>query len=179
MVTREIQLSEIITGITVGGSVELNLIDGTEQFIEVTADNNVIDRLIQDSRVRNGVYDFGINGCLKNTATITLNATIPNLSKVEASGSVDITTIGKYLNHGSSLELQASGACEYKLDLGALEYIKYDASGASKLDITGDSLTTFDIILSGDGKVKALDLKAKNVDIDMSGSGDVEVFGLG
>ncbi|MEN0048069.1 MAG: head GIN domain-containing protein [Bacteroidota bacterium] len=174
--TRVVDLDEIDAfGLSMAATLTIK--EGSEgQRIEIRSYPNVIDKLIEDSRVRNGKWNIGINGCVRGIGRDELEifATVASLREVTISGSGDVFTDGVFENV-EDLELKISGSGDMQLALGQnVRKITSKTSGSGDYKLSG-AAEILDVTISGSGEMKAFDLEALKCDISVSGSGDCEV----
>ncbi|MEL6717631.1 MAG: DUF2807 domain-containing protein, partial [Bacteroidota bacterium] len=117
--TRVVNLDDIDAfGLSI--SANLTIIEGSEQLIEIRSYSNIIDKLLDDSNVRNGKWNISLNNCNRGVDRDELEifATIPSLTAISISGSGNILTDGTFENV-ENLDLNISGSGNMQLDLGS------------------------------------------------------------
>ncbi len=173
--TRSIELPGDFTGIEISPEVDVVLSNGKELKLTFTSDANIIDAIEADSKLENGVFKMGIEGCINNFTDIDLQATIPNLHFLGVNGKANIKTEGIYNLHNENLVVDISGAANVELSLGTLNSFLFKVSGNGDLDHISGKADNFTISIDGDGDVKGFDLDAKDCEIRINGQGDCEV----
>lgn len=154
----------------------LTIKEGSEQLIEIRSYPNVIDKLLEDSKVRSGKWSIGIDGCVRGIGRDELEifATVASLTEVSISGSGDILTDGTFENV-KDLDLNISGSGNMNLALGTnVREIKSKTSGSGDYKLSGTA-ETLDITISGSGDMRSFDLETLKCDVSISGSGGCEV----
>ncbi|MCP3996762.1 MAG: hypothetical protein GY722_17135 [bacterium] len=126
----------VFTEVEVGTAITLDIIvnPDVETSVFVIFDDNLLDNLV--TRVAGGKLIVELDGSvnLTGSADRRVEVTMPNLESLDASGATDVTVVGWSVQWVS-------------------EYIRIDASGASRVDLE--------------------DLKVRDVDVDASGASDV------
>ena len=148
--------------------------EGPTQEVIIEAATNIIDRLIDDSRVNSEQLILEINGCSRlNNNDLIIRISMPNIESLEVSGDGKIETVGTFFNV-SELNLNLSGDGQMDLALGDLTVIGASISGDGHIECTG-STDMLDVQISGDGQGKFLDLIAADVRADLSGEAKCEL----
>jgi len=173
--TRVVDLDEIDAfGLSMAATLTIK--EGSEQRIEIRSYPNVIDKLLEDSRVRGGKWIIGIDGCVRGIGRDELEifATVASLREVTISGSGDIFT-DEIFENVEDLELKISGSGNMQLALGQnIRKITSKTSGSGNYKLSG-AAEVLDITISGSGDLKAFDLESLKCDVSISGSGVCEV----
>ncbi|MBK8491511.1 MAG: DUF2807 domain-containing protein [Saprospirales bacterium] len=168
-VTRVLELPSF-SGIDLKISGNVVLRQGSEQYVEVEGQANIIDLL--KLNVNNNTWDIKFTDCVRDHDELTFYITLPEITNLDISGSGKI--YGDNLFEGDNLDLRISGSGD--LDL-ALDYQKLDSriSGSGDIRLEGDA-TKFDLDISGSGDYHAFNLKTEKGDVKISGSGKAEVY---
>lgn len=111
------------------------------------------------------------NVSLNPTREIKVTVTTPRLSRVEASGGVDVLIEA---TTEKNFELDLSGGVELKAAALELESLKLEASGGVTLDVGGRAHNAV-IDLSGGVHVRGKGLEVANAKLDASGGCEVEM----
>jgi hypothetical protein len=136
-----------------GGAVNLDITFKPEYSVTVEADDNLLeyitttvsgDELVIESKDR-----------INPKSKINIKITMPELTGLDLSGASTANAAGL---RGEKLDIDASGACEVKID-GEARELKARASGASS--------------------IKAENLKVENADVDASGASNITVNASG
>ena len=158
--------------ISVSGPININITQGSTQAVTIQAEPEIYG--IMEPRVKNGelIIDFENRSCIQTDLGVTVNVTIPDLKRIEVSGTSMIQSIGNLeLDH---LTVKVSGTADVSLSGSAISQT-YDVSGvlvASNFDFATSDVNV-DISGSGNMEVNC----ANNLDIDVSGSATVKYKG--
>lgn len=166
------QISSIESGI----NAEIIIMEGKTQKIEIEAEQNVIDRIVADSKVDSDTWKLEIDGC-SNLNAIKIIATLTELEDLELNGSGSMRTEGIFSNV-QNLKLKINGSGNMNIALAQAEELDMDISGEGDIKVSGSCLTE-KIQIDGDGNIKAFDLTSNFGDVDIDGSGTVEIFSKG
>lgn len=166
---------ESFSKVTLNGSMDINIIYGELQNVEVIGQKNIIDLLHQEVNSRRWTIDFE-QDIIGNYEEITINITIPEINAVSlvGSGLMEI----KEFNNIDQLTAGVNGSGTIILqDLNDIDILNLAIGGSGK--ITGKeqlgSATELNIDITGSGKVEAYQIDATDCNISISGSGQSEV----
>ncbi len=140
------------------GELEITTHENIHHFIEIS---NKSDEL--SISLRDGNY--------KNT-NITVVASSAQYYNIEAEGASTVNVEG-----GASFEnyeIDLSGASRFSGALDIVSILEVDASGASKIDITG-SAQGCNADLSGSSELLSTAFSCESLDVDLSGASNVEM----
>ncbi len=138
-------------------SANVKIIHGTEQRVQVTGDENIVDKL--KKTVSQDRWSIALpNGCYKQY-DLSIEITLPSVRAIELSGSGNVEV--KNFNSSDDLDLSISGS-------GDIELIGFDKIDQVEARISGSGS-----IIATNGNTQVEDL-----DIRISGSGDVDVYAL-
>lgn len=162
------------SGINMGISSNVFIVQGTEQQVIATGHGNVIERV--STSVVNGIWNIELeDGCYDNY-DLRFYVVVPNLHDVIISGSGDVT-IGDFMNQ-SNLDIDISGSGDVFMDgfisLGDLD-INISGSGDVMCHNTASTFQTLDILITGSGEYYGFDNYLKNCYISIPGSGSCQV----
>jgi len=173
--TRTIELDEI-NAFEIFGSFELTIKEGETQEIKITGHPNVIEALVEDSKIDDGTWDVGIKKCILNwkKEDLKIDATITGLQRVGVSGSADVSTDGVF-NNIDILALNIEGTGDMDLQLGNnIEKIGTQILGDGDVRLSGTA-TESSIEIDGKGKIHYFNLESKSTTINISGSGNCDI----
>jgi hypothetical protein len=157
--------------IDASGSVELEVVQGSPQRVEVSTDDNLLPLL--RTEVHGGTLSIDMKGFVDTTGPIRVRITAPALDAIALSGSSD-ATIKRFA--GQDFRLATSGSGSVTLDAMKLTgTLAIDTSGSSDIRAQGES-RALTIATSGSSTVDTRSLAAASVAIDSSGSSDILVF---
>ncbi len=136
-------------GVNVGGAILVEITAQKDFSVEIETDDNLL-ALIK-TEVNDGVLEIETEGRISPTEQVKVRISAPDIDKLEVSGASNLT-LNNVKNSGLSL----------------------DASGASKVKITGET-AKFTAELSGASKLDADSLTASKADLEASGASHVDV----
>jgi len=139
------------TRISSEGIIDVELTQGDAQFIEITADDNIIDRV--RTQVVNGELRVFLEGDSYRDIQINARITATGLSGISNSGTGSITA--------SSLS-------------GSETFALYN-SGTGNVTISG-SANSLDLVNEGSGDIRAFGFEVSQADLTLIGSGNAEVY---
>ncbi len=169
---------------------EATITQGDEFRVVVTADDNLVDRLVveqEGNRVNIGLEQ----GTMVSRATLAADITMPTLTRLETSGasSAQLTGFSSAENftaessgagriHGDivagDLDLEASGASTISL-AGTAGDVRANASGASTIDLEELTAADVDAIASGGSNVTVN--TGGRLNADASGASNIYYLG--
>jgi len=154
---------------------EVFITEGDTQEVVIESQSNVIDRILDDSSVRNDELILEINGCISMANnTVIVRITIPSLSGLKIAADGQFQTVGTF-NNVSDLILDIEGDGKMELDLGDnLDLLSLDINGDGDVTCSG-SAQEVDIDIDGDGKVFFHDLLGSEVRAQIKGDGELEI----
>jgi putative autotransporter adhesin-like protein len=150
-------------------SVDLRVTVGEPQRLRVRAGENVIDDVRTEVRDATLLLDFDHSGF--GGDDVVVEASVPKLTAIEASGSGDIDADGI---DADAFELRSDGSADIALagTVGRLT-LELDGSGDADLEHLAAQAARVDVSGSGDAEVRAVE----RLDVDVDGSGDVRYHG--
>ena len=173
--TRQIApFSEV--SLRISGTVYIT--QGNNQSVDITADSDVLDKIITEVNDRKLVIRFPKKTFFQRNfskGNIIINITVPDIDGLFVSGSGDI--VAKETIKSRILDLAISGSGNISLaDLNS-ERVKASISGSGDIEIKdGGVADELSISISGSGDVKTYGFEAKNVLVKTAGSGDAGVY---
>lgn len=165
--------TENFDGVSLMGSMNVQLIRGAENAVQITADENIISYI--ETTVEDGTlkikYSDGIH--INTGGEVTVKVTLPTLQEAEITGSGDIKSETR-LTGTEEIELKVTGSGTLSLELDA-PAVEATITGSGNMQLSGQ---TRDIQCSskGSGKIDAMELKSENATVKTYGSGDVNVY---
>lgn len=170
LITKNLTVGEF-DGIFVGGSFDVKLIDGKEDKVTVTIDENLFEYLVTE--VKNGElvikWKKGINISTRSKNLITIP--FKDIDALSLAGSGDV--FSEAVIKSDALKTTLSGSGDLKLKVAA-NTLKTSISGSGDISLSG-STTSVDIGISGSGDIHAYELKTKNADLSIAGSGTIKI----
>jgi hypothetical protein len=169
----ELRTVEDFTSIDISSAIDLQLSQGNENSVAVSAPGNANNAAIK-TVVKNGVLKIWYeqkNWFRGSGRKIRAYVSVKSLKKIGASGACDVTVNGDLKT--DELFIDLSGASDFK---GAVitNSLKIDLSGASDVVIRG-SAVNMSIGASGASRFKGFDMEVQNCQIDASGASDIKI----
>ncbi|SDR73182.1 head GIN domain-containing protein [Gramella sp. MAR_2010_147] len=159
-------------GVQLVGSMNVELISGSEGNIKVQAESNLQEFITTE--VKNGRLKIstkeGFN--LNPKDDILIIVPVESIEEVSVTGSGDIWTKNKL--KASNMKVQVTGSGDLVLDLEVKD-LKGMVTGSGDVKLRGKS-QNFECTVTGSGDFEAYDLQAENVEARVSGSGDIMVY---
>jgi hypothetical protein len=158
--------------VTLAGSGELVIHQGSSEELTIEADDNLIPLVHTD--VSGGEltirWEDGVNPVPSKPVRFLL--TVKDLTNVNLTGSGSLSADDFT---GDSLTISIAGSADAHLNAVALKELTTTISGSGNV-IAAGSADTFTIKVAGSGDVKAADLQASTVNVNVAGSGDAVVW---
>ena len=151
------------------GSVDVRLHVGEPQRVRVRAGENVIEDV--RTEVRDGTLQVTFDHDGFGGNDVVVEASVPKLTGIEASGSGDIDADGI---DADVFELRSDGSADIALE-GAAGRLALEMNGSGDADLTGLAARVARVAARGSGDV---DVRAgERLEVDIEGSGDVRYHG--
>lgn len=169
--TKEIRDVESFSKVEADGAFTIYVAQGPASKVEIETTESQHDRITtkvsKDRLVLSSERNFWNN----NKEKVIVYLTVKDLEEINISGAVNISSQNL---KGSRLKVELSGATKTDLSLN-YDFVGIDCSGASKTTLRG---TAKELKFEGSGasKLEASTLKAQNVTVDISGAGKAEVY---
>lgn len=168
-VTRVVPVA-MLNGITVEGSMDVIVVRGDTQRVEVTAQPELIDLL--KTKVDNGMWVVTTTTDYRTDKTFIVRLTVPMLNSVIVEGSGSVTSEQVYNTGKTHLAVTGSGSIAIDtLHEGLLE-VRIEGSGSVSVNGTCREL---ELTGQGSGDLRALGLAANEAEITLEGSGSAEL----
>lgn len=153
------------------GSMDVELVNGAEGEIKVTADDNLHEYVEIKTDGPDLIIKTRKNYYLKSKKGILVSVPFKDLTAVKMVGSGDV--IGKDVVKASNLEvsLTGSGDINLKVDSNSLEAL---VTGSGDVDLRGKT-NELKVKVTGSGDFDGEDLDSNNTDVTVSGSGEAKV----
>lgn len=148
------------------GSLELIIGQGTEQYVEVEADDNLLPYI--RTSVRGGELRISSTRSFRTRHDIKVYITLTELEALQIRGSGDV--YGKTAISGSELDLEIDGSGDVDMELYYNE-IDSEINGSGNFRLSGETVEQ-DIRINGSGDYKAADLYSVEADVNINGSGN-------
>lgn len=171
-VEREDRIVSDFKTVTLAGSGDLVIQQGSTEELTIEADDNLIPFI--HSEVNDGElvirWDDGINPVPSKPVRFLL--TVKDLTNVNLTGSGSLTADDFT---GDSLTISMAGSADAHLNAVTLKDLTTTISGSGNVIASG-TVNSFTIKVAGSGDVKASDLQASTVSVKVAGSGDAIVW---
>jgi hypothetical protein len=159
------KILENFTSITLNGTFDVTLVQGTENSVSVKEGN--IEELVSAEVKDNNLV---LKNAKKSASDVTI--TFINLNKLELSASGDVTAPDTI--RSDKFEILLNGAVsDLKLNVNVKE-LSTVISGAGDVTLKGTADSHF-IQIKGAGDVKAYDLATNTTNVEILGAGDAKV----
>src|SRR5918994_2645366 len=150
-------------------AVDVRLHVGGPQRVRISAGEKVIDDVrteVRDGTLRLTFDHDGFGG-----GDVVVEASVPKLTGIEASGSGDIDADGI---DADAFEVRSDGSADIALE-GTVGRLAVDLDGSGDADLAGLAAREARVAVGGSGGV---DVRAEErLDVDVDGSGDVRYHG--
>lgn len=157
------------TGVEVTGDADVELSEGEEFSVKVTADTGLQDHI--DTAVVGTTLLVEQNySIIGSSPHVLVQVTVPELSSVELSGS-SAAVISDV--DGGPFTLDVSGSADVVMDATAKD-MSISVSGSGDITARGTVAALF-IDVSGSGEISGKDLTAADARVDVSGSGTISL----
>lgn len=155
------------------GSMDVELVSGTEGNLIVEAESNLQEYITTE--VNGGTLKISVEKGynLKPSRNNEIKVTVPfrDIDAVEVTGSGDLWNSDQIKARNFSTKLTGSGDIKLNLEV---ENLEGSVTGSGDTEIAGKA-GNFGCKVTGSGDFKAYDLKAENVEATVMGSGDIQI----
>lgn len=160
--------------LAISNAFQAEVTAGDAYFVEVTVDDNLVDRLQVEQR--GSAVLIGLQpGTAAANATLQARVTMPRLTSLDASGASRVSLSGFESSHGMNMDVSGASTVSGDLESGNLDA---DVSGASTLRLQGqgDSLRT---VASGASTIDLSDFAVSDASVEASGASRINVNASG
>lgn len=172
VVTQERPISTF-NAIDLSGIGTVMIEQGTEETLEITAEDNLIDYLVSDVKGRQlylGMEEF-IN--LQPSQDIIFYVMVKDINTIKTSGMGKV--IVKNGLESDNLQLEISGSGNMDLADLSVRTLAISISGMGDVTVSGNAMQQ-NIEISGTGNYHAADLFSRSAQVQISGSGNARVW---
>ena len=163
--------------VTVSGAGKVYFSQEGEEFLKISAPDNLIDKIRVSVEGSTLVIKPDFNSAKNLDDLLVYNICCPSLEGIKVSGSVDFISEG--VVSCPDFYVSASGSSDVILrGLDCSGDAEFSLSGSSDLNARGIKARSFDASLSGSCDMDVNGLEAEKVQIGGSGATDVEIKGL-
>mgnify|MGYP006274316393 FL=1 len=160
---------DVFTGIDLKGIGSVSLVEGPDQSIQVTTDDNLLERL--QTEMRGDVLTIYFSQGTREVTSLEITIETPRIESVANSGSGSIRGSGEFLADRLDIDISGSGAVILEVQTQTLD-VEVTGSGSAVLR---GSAVNFRGDVSGSGSIEAAELSAERAEVDVGGSGRVEI----
>ena len=167
LVTAEREIGEF-SQVALEGFGELAITQGDEPALSITAEDNIIDKIITEVRADTLVISFEKGFNVAPTKKIHFDLVVTDLEDLTLSGAGDI-----FINalESTSLDVTISGAGSLAINNLEAKTVHIELAGAGDVEISGEVVDQ-SISLSGAGNYDAGDLQSQTAVVEISGFGN-------
>lgn len=159
------------SGVSVSEGIKVELTLGDKEFVEVTAGENYIDRVITE--VKDDVLKIRISGNNWNSSNknILVKVTAKTINTIKASSGASLVT--QNLIESSSLKMASSSGANLKVAFKAPN-ASCEASSGANAKLKG-SAKNFKVSASSGSGISAMDVKAIKVKAKVSSGANIKI----
>ena len=159
------------TGISVGGSFDVEVKIGPVTQVTVEADDNVIKYV--ETRVSGNTLKIRTEGMHSmNNVHLKVYISIPELRSVKASASASVKVLD-IIKEDGRLSFDASSSADIEAEVDAPE-VDAEASSSGSVNLIGKT-KNYSARVSSSGDIKSFELLSENTDVSASSSGSAQV----
>ncbi|MFC0604811.1 head GIN domain-containing protein [Winogradskyella pulchriflava] len=158
-------------GIKAAGSMDFELVPGTEGKITIKGDANLMDYIITEVKDNNLIVKVENGVSLKPSQTIVVTIPYESINYVALAGSGDLKNTGTIKADALKVALAGSGDISLNAQSNSLES---SIAGSGDIELDG-SATNLTVKVTGSGDFNGSDLDSTNVVAKITGSGSANV----
>ena len=157
--------------VSIGGSFNVNLIDGSEGKITIEAEENLIPYI--ETEVKNGKLkvQFKENTNIKTTKRLIITIPFEDIEAISLGGSGNVRVGKRIKSDDVSFNIGGSGNITANVDANT---VKASIGGSGNIKLKGDT-DNLKCSIAGSGNIKAYDLDANTLKVSIAGSGNIQV----
>jgi len=156
------------SGIDVGSIFKVELIQGDNHFVEVTADEDLQEKI--ETTIKNGVLHIDLKGTNRNAKASVLVIS-PEINSISVAGAASLNGTSDIESPALNVNLSGATSATLSVFTSALET---KISGASDLTISGEA-ENHKANVSGAGQLKAKNLATQTTQIKTSGASHASI----
>lgn len=153
------------------GSMDVELVSGSEGSIQVTTDDNLHEYVKVSTEGSSLIIKTKKNYYLKTKKGIKVTVPFRDLSAVTMVGSGDVNGKDVIKENNLEVKLTGSGDINLKLDTGT---VAATVTGSGDVRLSGKT-NALEVKVTGSGDFNGNDLEAQDTEVTVSGSGDAKV----
>lgn len=156
--------------VSVGGSFDVNLIDGTEGKLTIEGEENLLPYI--ETEVRNGKLkvQFKENTNIRTTKRLVITIPFEDIEAISLGGSGNVTVKKRLKADDASFSIGGSGNITTNVEANT---VKVSIGGSGNIKLKGKT-DNFKCSLAGSGSIKAYDLNANSLKASIAGSGSIQ-----
>ncbi len=162
--------------VVVKGSADVTFVQGNEQNLSITADDNILP--IITTTVSGERLTIDAKECYSPSETVKITMTIPDLRTYRIEGSGSLTNLPSTSSEQlvlNDLLLEVEGSGEIDLHDLMMEDMTIRIEGSGEIDITGEG-ESIDVEIEGSGEVIADRFPVRNAEGKIEGSGEIRLY---
>lgn len=166
---------ESLTKIELSMSGNIFIEEG-EQFIEIEAPSDIIDKILEDSTVGSEKWEIDFNGCY-NGHKVNIWVTLPKFVDLKISGSGNLAT-QDVLRNISNLKLEIDGSGEIEVELADAIELDVEIQGSGDITIDARDVQTHSYDVEGSGDITSTFREGDLCRVRIEGSGNITLAGV-
>ena len=163
------------SGISLNGSMNVEIAYGNSESISVEADENLLPYI--ETKVEDGILVVKAKDKvnLKSRSKLVIYASATKLTTLNVMGSGNITGTGNFTNSGKT-KIGVMGSGNVNVGIDQFNETKISISGSGNVVLKGNSTNNIDANISGSGNIDCIGLSCNDVFAHVSGSGNIKVY---
>ncbi|WGH76377.1 DUF2807 domain-containing protein [Tenacibaculum tangerinum] len=156
--------------VSIGGSFDVYLIEGTEGQLTIEGEENIVNYI--ETEVKKGILNvqFKKNTNIKTTKKLVVTIPFEKIESLALGGSGNIVVKKRIRADEVSFAIGGSGNIIASVDANT---VKTSIGGSGNIELKGKT-DNLKCAIAGSGNVKAYDLNTSSVKASIAGSGDVQ-----
>lgn len=164
-------------GIDLRISADVHVEQSSTYSVSITTSENLMSVIRTEVHGTTLCIDTKNNKCIRGNDDIDVYVTMPELIKLDISGSGDIVSKNNF--NAPNLDLNISGSGNITMDSLQTTNVEMKISGSGNIKLAGTQIASSQKIkISGSGDINTLNLPANECDVTISGSGKAQVWAI-
>jgi hypothetical protein len=164
-------------GIDLRISADVHVEQSSTYSVSITASENLMSVIQTEVHGSTLCIDTKKNKCINGNDDIDIYVTMPELLKLDISGSGDIVSKNNFI--APNLEINISGSGNITMDSLQTNNYEMNISGSGNIKLAGTQIaSTQKTKISGSGDINTLNLPTNDCTITISGSGKAQVWAI-
>lgn len=155
--------------VDISGAYEVEILVQPQQSLEVEGDDNLLPLI--KTEVKNGVLRINNEESFSTRQKLRVRISVPSLEGIDASGASDIVVSNV---KSDDFKIDASGAGKLQIS-GETKTLEVDMSGAGELD--AKAFRAQKVTINSNGAAQADVYASEELNADVSGAGNVNYYG--